>query len=132
MLYSIIFNLQIELVDSINFLLIIMGCCSQRDQEVKSEEKQSKHTKEVSKPDQAGGHEGSLFARGDKLLKRVGPAELKFYRELFDEKLQNEQMIEFRKFVPSYFGTEEIDGKTYLVLENLLTGYDQGVRVLGC
>ena len=108
-----------------------MGCCSQRDQEVKSGEKENKHSKEASKPDQAGGHAGSLIARGDKLLKRVGPAELKFYQELFDEKLQNEYLIEFRKFVPSYFGTEEIDGKTYLVLENLLTGYDHA-NILDC
>lgn len=83
------------------------------------------------KPDQAGGHAGSLIARGDKLLKRVGPAEFKFYTSLFDEENKDEDLIELRKFVPKYFEVEQIEGKDYLVLENLLTDYDHP-NILDC
>ena len=93
-----------------------MGCCDSRSETVKVV-KDKNH-------EQAGGHAGSLIARGDKILKKVGPAELKFYQELFDESLTDEDLVEFKKFVPQYFGTEDIDGHKYLVLENLLTGYE--------
>jgi hypothetical protein len=72
-----------------------------------------------------------LIAEGDKLYKRAGPAEVKFYKELFDESQSDEQLIKFRDFVPKYFGTKEISGQTYLILENLLTGFDHP-NILDC
>jgi hypothetical protein len=78
------------------------------------------HNIEEKKPAQAGGHAGSLIVRGDKLLKRAGPAELKFYAELFAEENKNADLIELQSWVPHYHGTTEIEGKTYLVLDNLL------------
>jgi 1D-myo-inositol-tetrakisphosphate 5-kinase/inositol-polyphosphate multikinase len=33
-------------------------------------------------------------------------------------------LVQLREIVPHYYGTEEIDGKTFIVLENLLTGYE--------
>ena len=91
------------------------------------------HSKEheEKKPSQAGGHEGSLMARGDKLLKRVGPAEYTFYTTLFAEDNADPDLLELRKFVPQYFGIEKIDGRDFLVLENLLTGYDHP-SILDC
>ena len=74
------------------------------------------------KPDQAGGHSGSLIARGDKLLKKAGPKEKAFYKYLFSDECTDPSLIDLRSIVPHYFGTEDIDGKTYMVLENLLTG----------
>lgn len=93
-----------------------MGCCNSREETIKANKDKSQS--------QAGGHAGSLIARGDKLLKRAGPAELKFYKELFSENQADEDLIALRSFVPQYFGTEQIDNTPYLVLENLLTGFD--------
>ena len=82
------------------------------------------HKEESKKPDQAGGHSGSLIARGDKLLKKAGPKEQAFYQHLFSEECQDPALVQLREIVPHYYGIEVIDGKNFMVLENLLTGYD--------
>mmetsp|Transcript_14184 Transcript_14184/g.14254 ORF Transcript_14184/g.14254 Transcript_14184/m.14254 type:complete len:496 (+) Transcript_14184:16-1503(+) len=74
--------------------------------------------------DQAGGHIGSLIPRGDKILKRVGKAELEFYNYLFSPELQDPDMLEFRKFVPTFYGVEQIEGHSFAIIENLLDGYN--------
>ncbi|CAG9330582.1 unnamed protein product [Blepharisma stoltei] len=73
---------------------------------------------------QAGGHEGILIFRRDKLLKRALSSELNFYRTLFNPNNQNPILHEFRKLVPKFYGSQSIDGNNYVVLENLLWGYD--------
>ena len=50
----------------------------------KQEIEENKKIDEPKAPAQAGGHEGSLITRGDKLLKRALPGEIKFYQDLFD------------------------------------------------
>ena len=78
----------------------------------------------AKKPDQAGGHSGSLIARGDKLLKKAGPKEQAFYQYLFSEECQDPALVQLREIVPHFYGIEVIDGKNFMVLENLLTGFD--------
>jgi len=85
----------------------------------------------VASGDQAGGHEGSLIFRGNKLLKKAHPAEIGFYSALFDPQLENSELIEFRKFVPYFYGVEIINNKNYIVLENVLFGYEHP-NVLDC
>ena len=98
-----------------------------KDQEsgmqARKHEENKDHDKEGN-PAQAGGHEGSLITRGDKLYKRALPGEVKFYEEVFDPSNTDENLIELRKFLPQFFGIEKIDGKDYLILENLLLGYE--------
>ena len=98
-----------------------MGCCAGRNDAVLVGETKKP---EEEKSGQAGGHEGSLIIMGDRLLKRCGNHELTFYSNLFDESNTDPDLDELKKFVPQYFGTREIDGKKFLILENLLTGYD--------
>lgn len=97
-----------------------MGCCGSRSQVLVDEPKKNEENKG---PGQAGGHEGSLIFRDDKMLKRVGDHELEFYTSLFSEDTKDEDLLELRKFVPQYYGVEKIDGKNYLILENLLFNY---------
>ena len=103
-----------------------MGCCTSRDGIINSNapqknqekpENQEEHKAPIS---QAGGHEGSLIPRGDKLLKRAGAVEKQFYSFLFGSENQDSDLISLQKFVPHYYGIENIDGKDYLILENLL------------
>ena len=93
--------------------------------------KDHEHKADGKKPDQAGGHSGSLIARGDKLLKKAGPKEQAFYKYLFSDECTDSALLDLRSIVPHYFGTEEIEGKTYMVLENLLTGYENA-NLLDC
>ncbi|CAG9314225.1 unnamed protein product [Blepharisma stoltei] len=73
---------------------------------------------------QAGGHEGILIFRRDKVLKRALPCELNFYTNLFNPNNQIPILLEFQKFVPKFYGSQLIDGSNYIVLENLLWEYE--------
>jgi hypothetical protein len=80
---------------------------------------------------QAGGHTGGIIFRGDKILKNVEQDELNFYTELFSNTTTIEDMIEFREFVPHFFGAEITEEKSYVVLENLLWGCENA-NIIDC
>lgn len=49
---------------------------------------------------------------------------MKFWAWLFSEENTDENMQKFKEFIPQYHGIEERGGSQYIVLENLLDGYD--------
>jgi Inositol polyphosphate kinase len=99
-----------------------MGCCETREN-LPLGNKSGKNKLDTNSPPQAGGHEGSLIVREDKLLKRTGTAEIEFYSEVFSPDNKDQSLIDLRKFLPHFYGVETIDGKDYLVLENLLASF---------
>ena len=113
-----------------------MGCCGSRgDVVLKIEGDQQKKEPssggDINPLPQAGGHEGSFILKGDKLLKRAGDAEIEFYTSLFSSQNTNQDLIELQQFVPNYYGLEKINDKNYLILENLLQGYEHP-NILDC
>lgn len=71
---------------------------------------------------QVGGHSGIMIFEGERLLKRSKPNEIKFYKWL---KLQNGPLYsDLKRLVPTFYGVERRDGHEYIILENLVTGYD--------
>eukprot|EP00358_Blepharisma_japonicum_P006436 CAMPEP_0202941122 /NCGR_PEP_ID=MMETSP1395-20130829/1233_1 /ASSEMBLY_ACC=CAM_ASM_000871 /TAXON_ID=5961 /ORGANISM="Blepharisma japonicum, Strain Stock R1072" /LENGTH=182 /DNA_ID=CAMNT_0049636041 /DNA_START=285 /DNA_END=830 /DNA_ORIENTATION=+ len=79
---------------------------------------------EQSSTDQAGGHAGVMIFEGDKLLKRCKESEINFYRWLYSPEHDDPMIMELRQMAPRFYGTQEREGGTYVVLENLLLGYD--------
>lgn len=71
---------------------------------------------------QAGGHVGIFIFEGDRLLKRSKPGEIRFFEWLMQ---QNTPLFtDFKFLAPTFYGVEHRDGDDYVVLENLLAGYD--------
>ena len=96
-----------------------MGCCAGQNDSVHFGEKRPEENFS-----QAGGHVGRIIAGGDRVFKKCTKNELDFYSSLFDVQNACSELIEFRRFIPQYYGTKEINGEKYLILENLLKGYD--------
>ncbi|CAG9333898.1 unnamed protein product [Blepharisma stoltei] len=80
---------------------------------------------------QAGGHTGRFVQRDGKILKKAKAPERAFYAFLYSPELQDEHLIEFRKFPPAYYGTETVNGKTHMILEDLTINY-QHASLLDC
>jgi inositol-polyphosphate multikinase len=51
-----------------------------------------------------------------------GPREHDFYRQMFSDNVANE-LRALRAFLPALLGTDEYDGMTYLILENIMRPY---------
>lgn len=65
---------------------------------------------------QIGGHDGGIQFENGRVLKKCNKrSEIAFYTATVDHPL-------LRAFVPKFYGTEDRDGVTFLVLENLLEG----------
>ena len=80
------------------------------------------HLNEVYSDSQAGGHAGIMIFEGNRLLKKCKQNEISFFEWMH---LQADPIMEdFKKIAPEFYGIEERNGSRYVVLENLLQGYD--------
>lgn len=71
---------------------------------------------------QAGGHAGILIFEGDRLLKKSKPNEIAFYEWLSNQ--SSPLFSDLKLLIPTFYGFETRNDSTYVVLENLLSGYD--------
>jgi 1D-myo-inositol-tetrakisphosphate 5-kinase/inositol-polyphosphate multikinase len=71
---------------------------------------------------QAGGHAGIMIFEGDRLLKKSKPNEILFVEWLCAQTSQ--LWTDFKTLAPRFYGIEEREGNKYVVMENLLLGYD--------
>ena len=71
---------------------------------------------------QAGGHAGIMIFEGDRLLKKSKQNEIRFVQWLLTQSSQ--LWADFKELAPRFYGVEHRDGSDYVVMENLLLGYD--------
>lgn len=93
--------------------------------EKKSEYKPHSHKYEslVFSDSQVGGHPGTIIQKHDKIYKKAKNSEFQMYEFLYSENCPAD-LQDLKSFLPKYFGTDEINGEEYLILENLHLGFD--------
>lgn len=79
-------------------------------------------TSKAYSDNQAAGHAGIMLFEGERLLKKGKQSEINFLEWLSTQ--TNPDLMELKALAPRYFGIEERNGNKYIVLENLLFGYD--------
>ena len=113
-----------------------MGCCESRlavpiINNSNTEIKEITENAEDSNLSQAGGHQGRLKLRDNRIFKKASSYEIRFYTELFNPNNTNQDLLELKKFIPKFYGLERIQDNSHIILENLLIGYENS-NILDC
>lgn len=85
--------------------------------------------RETYSDSQAGGHVGIFIFEGDRLLKKSKPNEIAFYDWLSHQ--SSPLFNDLKLLIPTFYGFETRNDSTYVVLENLLSGYDHA-NIMDC
>ena len=73
----------------------------------------------------SGGHQEDFIKKGDRILKKAKPNEVKFYQQLYAEDA-SPALKEFRALAPEFLGIEEIEGEKFIIMEDLLQNLPNG------